>query len=395
MIYLDNAATTRQYDQVSRRMLELMDTGFGNPSALHHLGVEAEKAVKGARRALAATLGASEKEVVFTGGGTEADNMALMGAARGGRRRGMRILTTGVEHPAVLETCRALEQQGFQVEYLPVDPWGRVDLKALEEALGPEVAAVSIMQVNNELGTLEPVAEAGRLIKEKSRALFHVDAVQAYGKLPVEPALLQADLVSLSAHKIHGPKGVGALYLRQGTNLPPLLQGGGQEGGLRSGTENVPAIAGFGLAARMAAEGRRERLKAMEKAREHLLKGIKAEIPQAQINSPEPCAGPEDFSGGGPEPLCSPALLNVSFCGCRGEVLLHMLEEHGIYVATGAACSSRKKGSHVLAAAGLPPERAESALRFSFSEFNTPAEMEQVLARLKAAVESMRRIHRR
>lgn len=373
IIYLDNSATTRQYDQVTRVMTRSMEELYGNPSSLHAMGLAAEKEVRKARKAVAASLACREEEVVFTSGGTESDNTALFGIARARRREGRRIITTRVEHPAVLEACRVLEQDGFDVVYLDVDAECRVSVEQLADAVNEETILISVMAVNNEVGTIMPTAA---MAAAKGRAVFHTDAVQAYGKVDLRNT--GADLISLSSHKIHGPKGIGALYIRKGINLPAFMVGGGQEKHRRSGTENVPAIIGFGEASRMAMERFDQRVSAMAAARRRLLDDLKDGIRDIRINSPKDGAA---------------SVLNVSFLGCRGEVLLHTLEQDGIYVSTGSACSSNKKGrSHVLAAMGLSDAEIEGAIRFSFSEFNTPEEMDTVAEKVKAAVERFRRL---
>ncbi len=372
-IYLDNSATTRQYDQVTQVMTRAMEELYGNPSSLHAMGLAAEKEVRKARKAVAASLGAKEEEVIFTSGGTESDNTALFGIARARRREGKRIITTKVEHPAVLEACRGLEQDGFDVVYLDVDADCRISMDQLADAVNEETILISVMAVNNEVGTVMPVAG---IAAAKGGAVFHTDGVQAYGKVDLRAS--GADLISLSSHKIHGPKGIGALYIRKGINLPAFMVGGGQEKHRRSGTENVPAIIGFGEASRMAREHFDQRVSAMAAARRRLLDGLKDSVNDIRINSPQDGA---------------PSVLNVSFLGCRGEVLLHTLEQDGIYVSTGSACSSNKKGrSHVLAAMGLTDKEIEGAIRFSFSEFNTPEEMDYVTEKVKAAVERFRRL---
>lgn len=389
-VYLDNAATTRQLPQVTEKMIAMMEDSFGNPSSLHKMGMEAENSVKQARRAVAASIGAQEEEIFFTGGGTEADNTAVFAAAGRSGKRGGHIITTAVEHPAVLEACRRAESSGCKLTVLPVDGLGKVSLDALEDALTENTVLVSVMHVNNELGTVEPVAEIGKLVKAKSQALFHVDAIQSYGKLAWSPAAISADLVALSAHKVHGPKGIGAIYVKKGLHPEAYLVGGGQEKGFRSGTENVPAICGFGVAAEAMKAELTDRISAMGKARQYLMEGILAEISDVRLNSPKEIYGQSEGTH-----LSSPAVLNMSFLGCRGEVLLHMLEQQEIYVSTGSACSSHKKGSHVLTAAGIPSEAIQGAIRFSFSSSNTIEEMDYVLDHLKKAVTSMRRLGKR
>lgn len=373
IVYLDNSATTRQYDQVTEVMTAAVRDLYGNPSSLHAMGLAAEKEVRRARKAIASSLSCREEEVIFTSGGTESDNTAIFGIARARRREGRRIITTKVEHPAVLEACKVLEQDGYDVVYLDVDDACRPDMEQLKDAVNDETILISVMAVNNEVGAIMPL---DAIAAAKGSAVFHADAVQAYGKVNLHG--IRADLVSLSGHKIHGPKGIGALYIRKGVNLPAFMVGGGQEKHRRSGTENVPAIAGFGEASRLAEAGFDQRVSAMASARRRLLDGLRDHVSDIRINSPEDGAA---------------SVLNVSFLGCRGEVLLHTLEQDGIYVSTGSACSSNKKGrSHVLTAMGLSDREIEGAIRFSFSEFNTPEEMDYVTEKVKAAVERFRRL---
>lgn len=387
MIYLDNSATTRQYDEVTDLMAEVARNCYGNPSSLHGLGLEAEKLMKEGRKRIASAFNSSPDEVYITSCGTESDNTVLMGLARVPRARGKKIITTAVEHPAVLEPAAELERRGFEVVRLGVDRQGKIDLDELKEALTEDTLLISVMAVNNEAGTIMPIKEIGEIKREFNKAhgtkvLLHTDAVQALGKISLDTKkeMKDVDLISVSAHKIHGPKGIGALYVRKGVNLLPFMLGGGQEKGFRSGTENVPAVCGFGLACEMAVKNLEDRTLHMKRVRDHLRQGIVDEIADSVINSPE-------------DGVCS--VLNVSFPGTRGEVILHRLEQDGIYVSTGSACSSNhktSKGSHVLNAMGLKPKEIEGALRFSLSEFNTIEEMNQVLRVLKAAVEGFRKL---
>ena len=383
MIYLDNSSTTRQADEVSRLIYEVSLNEFGNPSSLHRLGIRAEGIVREAREKVARAFGAEPEEVFFNSCGTEGDNTAIFGTASARGRRGRRIVTTKVEHPAVLEACRSLEQQGYEVVYVGVDDKCMVDIEQLKEALTEDTILASVMTVNNETGTVMPVREIASLChQEKLRAsdpkgigvTFHTDAVQAFGKVDLRDT--GADLISMSGHKIHGPKGTGALYVKKGAAIRPFLVGGGQERHMRSGTENVPGIAGLGLAADLSLE--EEGSDKMREVRNYLLRGIREEIRDIRVNSPEEGC---------------PAVLNVSFLGTRGEVILHTLEESGIYVSTGSACSSNKKGrSHVLEAMGLSDKEIEGAIRFSFSRYNTIEEMDEVLVQLKQAVTRFRRL---
>lgn len=382
-VYLDNSSTTRPYDQVAETMIKVLSDDFGNPSSLHTLGLTAEKYVKSARKSVASALGVKDDEIYFTSGGTESDNTALFGAASARRRRHGRIITTAVEHPAVLEAARRLEREGWKVEYIGVDRNCRPDMEALKSSIAEDVALISVMTVNNETGTIMPVGEIAD-IKEKfnrehgTDILFHTDAVQALGKTGIPTA--GVDMISVSGHKVHGPKGTGALFIRRGLTVPPFMYGGGQEKNMRSGTENTPGIAGFGKACDVFVSGWEKRVRSMRESRQRLLEGLTSEIGDLVINSP---LG---------EDAC-PSVLNVSFIGVRGEVLLHTLEQDGIFVSTGSACSSNKKGqSHVLKAMGLSDREIEGAVRFSFSEFNTKEEMDYVTEKTKQAVARFRKL---
>ena len=387
LVYLDNSATTRQYDEVTDLMAETARNCYGNPSSLHGLGLEAEKTMKEGRKRIASAFNSTPDEVTITSCGTESDNTVLMGLSRAPRPRAKKIITTAVEHPAVLEPAAELERRGFEVVRLGVDRQCRIDMDQLRAELTEDTLLISVMAVNNEVGTIMPIREIGELKREFNKAhgtkiLLHTDAVQALGKvsLDTKKEMKDVDLISVSAHKIHGPKGIGALYVRKGVNLLPFVLGGGQERGFRSGTENVPSVSGFGLACEMAVKDLDERVKKMSIVRNYLKDGIVSEIGDIVINSPD-------------DGVCS--VLNVSFPGTRGEVILHRLEQEGIYVSTGSACSSNhktSKGSHVLNAMGLKHKEIEGALRFSFNEFNTVEEMDYVLGRLKNAVEGFRKL---
>ncbi|NLM51674.1 MAG: cysteine desulfurase [Firmicutes bacterium] len=381
-VYLDHSATTPVLPEVAQVMQEIMVHEFGNPSSLHAMGVRAERHLDKTRQILAQACAVRAEEIIFTSGGTEANNLAIKGVARRLKRRGNHLMTTQVEHPSVLYAYKALEEEGFAVTYLPVDRNGQVDVADVVANLRPDTLLVSIMHVNNEVGTIMPVAEIGRALKAKNaHTLFHVDAVQSFGKLAVEPQRWQADLVTFSAHKIHGPKGCGALYCRKGVLLAPLLHGGDQERGLRPGTENVAAIAGFGRAALLALAERESKMEKIAGLKKLLCEGICRQIPEVTINSP---------------PNGAPHILNVTFAGVKGEVLVHALAEAGIYVSTGSACHShRADPSHVLLAMQRKPEEIEATLRFSFSAYNTEAEIEYTLEKLRHAVETLRMLTRR
>ncbi|MGN0701699.1 MAG: cysteine desulfurase family protein [Lentihominibacter sp.] len=395
MIYLDNSATTKQYDEVTEIMVESMKTGFGNPSSLYQLGLDAEKTIKAARNsvlraAFGETVSKGGYDAVFTSGGTEADNMAIFGTARLMQRQGKRIVTTAVEHPAVLECCRALEAEGFEVVYVGVDRYCRPDMEQLERAINGETILVTMMQVNNETGTVMPIAETREIMRRKGApGLLHCDGVQSFGKMLLPR---EADLISISGHKIHGPKGSGALIIRKGKtpggrniSIPPFILGGGQEQGRRSGTENVPAIAGLGKAAEMAASDMYREAARMAAIREKIMTGLEANLKDITINS---------IRETGSKPgMCCPSVLSISFGGTRGEVLLHTLEQEGIFVSTGSACSSNKKGgSHVLKAMGLKDREIEGTLRFSLGRFNTEDETDAVIEKVTAAVSRFRRL---
>lgn len=344
------------------------------------MGVSAEKILKQARSRVAGALNASPDEVFFTSCGTESDATVLRGVWESRKKQGKRIVTTAVEHPAILRNCEALAREGADIIYLPVNRDCTFDRDALRAALTPDTILVSVMHVNNEAGSVMPLAEIRREIDRVGKGiLFHTDAVQSFEKMDTDVCSLGVDMLSLSGHKIHACKGVGALYVRKGIHLPSFLLGGGQEGGFRSGTENLPAIAGLGEAVRLAEENKQERIAHIAQVRSYLKQLLQENIEDITINSPE--AG-----------VCS--VLNVSFLGCRGEVLLHTLEQDEIYVSTGSACSSHKKGSHVLTAMGLSEAQIEGAIRFSFCEDNTKEQMEYVCEKLKTAVNSQRRLRK-
>ena len=390
MIYLDNSATTRQYDEVTELMYRMAKENYGNPSSLHSLGFEAGNILFDARRDIEDLMHPGG-EVIFTSGGTESDNMALVSTVRKLRRRGSRILTTRIEHPAVLETCRRLSDDGFTVEYLSVDREGCVDPETVSELLTDDTILVSIMAVNNETGTIQPVIPAARAVREYNRKngtkiVFHTDAVQAFGKLPLDDAAF--DLVSVSGHKFHGPKGTGFLYMNKDLKLPAFMTGGGQENGYRSSTENTAGIAGLGLAARMSYDNLITKMERMGELNDYLRRGLMTELQDVVLNGPEELGYTLLDYG----KRC-PGVLNLTFKGTRGEVLLHTLEQDRIYVSTGSACSSHKTGdSHVLQAMGLDHKAIEGAIRFSFSEFNTIEEMDYGIEKTRAAVTRFRKL---
>ncbi|WP_353737821.1 cysteine desulfurase family protein [Kyrpidia sp.] len=379
LIYLDNSATTRPLPEVVEAATAALREQYGNPSSAHRLGLAAEDVIEDARADVARLLGVKAKEIVFTSGGTEAINAALVGTALAHRGRGKHIVTTAVEHAAVLETCGFLEQVGFEVTRVPPEPNGVVDARAVLGALREDTILVSVMHVNNETGAIQPVQTLGQQLKRLPKVIFHIDAVQSFGKLAVP--LTGVDLISLSAHKIHGPKGAGALYIREGLKCEPLLHGGGQEAGRRSGTPGVPAIAGMGAACRWWLAHGQEAVRQLSEIHAAFIEVLRQKVPGHRLNSP---------------PDGAPHIVNLSFPGFKGEVLVHALEERGVYVSTASACSSRSaKGSHVLRAMGVAPEVNEGALRFSFSPFNTVAEMEEAGVALAEVVKELRPMMRR
>ena len=382
-VYFDNSATTRCYPSVTDIVVKTMTEDFGNPSAMHKKGIEAEKYVKESARILAGLLKVQEKEILFTSGGTESNNLALIGGAMANKRSGNHIITTSVEHAAVGQPAAYLEELGFEVTYLPVDEQGVVKLEALEEALRPDTILVSVMYVNNEVGSVMPVEEIGRMVHQKSpKALYHVDAIQAFGKYRIYPKKWGIDLLSVSAHKIHGPKGVGFLYMNEKAKVQPQILGGGQQNGMRSGTDNVPGIAGLGEAAREIYAHFDENTEHLYQLKEHLAEGLRS-MENVQMNGMKIREG-------------APQILSASFLGIRSEVLLHTLEDRGIYISAGSACSSHKrKASGTLTAMGLSKEQKESTVRFSFSEENTLEEVDYCLSVLKEVVPMLRRYARR
>ena len=382
-VYFDNSATTRCYDSVKDIVVKAMTEDFGNPSAMHLKGVEAEKYIKSSAESLARLLKVQEKEILFTSGGTESDNLALIGAAFANKRSGNHIITTSVEHPAVSQPALFLQEQGFEVTYLPVDSRGVVKMDALKAVLREDTILVSVMYVNNEVGAVMPVEEIAALVHEKSpKALFHVDAIQAFGKYRIYPKKMGIDLLSVSGHKIHGPKGVGFLYINEKAKIQPQILGGGQQGGMRSGTENVPGIAGLGAAAVEIYKNLEENVENMYRLKEHIAQGLE-KIGDIRING-------MDLREGAPQ------ILSISVMGVRSEVLLHSLEERGIYVSAGSACSSHKrKPSATLAAMGMSKDQIESTVRLSFCEENTIEEADYFLQVMGELVPMLRRYSRR
>lgn len=382
-VYFDNAATTRVAPEVAELMRKIMEEDYGNPSSRHVMGMRAENYVRHAAEQVAATLKVKPSEILFTSGGTESDNLALIGTALRRQKRGRHIISLGIEHAAIYKTLEFLEEQGFRVTFLPVDEKGHPDLGALEAAICPDTILVSIMYVNNEIGSIEPIGEIGRIVKEKNpECYFHTDAIQAYGKLTIRPKKERIDLLSVSGHKLHGPKGVGFLYIDEHVRLHPIIFGGGQQKDMRSGTENVPGIAGMGLAAELYYREHEKKTGQLLQVKDRLFERLSA-MEGVRINSE---------SGS----LSAPQILSASFSGVRAEVLLHALEEKGVYVSSGSACASNHPAvSGTLKGIGLPRELLDSTLRFSFGLFNTPEEADYCADCLEELLPVLRRFTRR
>lgn len=375
--YLDNSATTQVCKEAADAAYQMMRENYGNPSSLHKRGIQAETAVENARGIIAGSLSADAKTIFFTSGGTEANNTALFGAAEALKRRGNRIIVSAVEHSSVYESAKRLAQMGYDVHFAPVDQSGIVDIEALKALLTDKTILVSIMTVNNETGSIQPIERIGKLVhKNCPEALFHTDAVQAYGKLPLKPKKLGVDLMSISAHKIHGAKGCGALYIRDGARIVPLLYGGEQQKKVRPGTESAPLIAAFGAAAAAAAHAC-DFLSDSQKVRNlnaYTLEKLNA-IEGVTINSP---------SG------ALPYIINISVSGIRSETMLHHLEGFGVYVSSSSACAKGKR-SYVLEAMGLPDDRIDSSLRISFSKYNTTDDIDALIEGLKSGIATLQR----
>ena len=382
-IYLDNSATTMCYPDVAELTNTIMTQDYGNPSSMHHKGLVAERYVRSATEKIAVTLRADSSEILFTSGGTESDNLALIGVARANVRMGRHLITTGIEHPAILETMKYLESEGFEVTYLPVDENGIVRLEDLENALRSDTILVSMMYVNNEIGAVEPIAEAGALIKRiNPRTIFHVDAVQGYGKFRICPKNMGIDLMSVSGHKIHGPKGTGFLYIRSGIKISPIVYGGGQQKGMRSGTENVPGIAGLARAAEEIYSDFDKENAGMRDLKNYFVHTLSEKLEDIRFN-------------GKTNEESAPHIISVSIRGVRAEVLLHALEDKEIYVSAGSACASnRPHVSETLKAIHLENELLESTLRLSMSVFTTKEQMDYTIQALCDIVPMLRRYSR-
>lgn len=381
--YLDNSATTRCYGDVRDIVVKTMMEDYGNPSSMHMKGVESEKYMKEAAAQIAKTLKVGEKEIYFTSGGTESNNWALIGTALANQRMGKHIITTKIEHPAVSAPCEFLESQGFTVTRLNVDKEGIIPLKELEEAITTDTILVSVMYVNNEIGAVQPIAEIGELIKKKNpKTYFHVDAIQAYGKYRILPKKMKIDMLSASGHKIHGPKGVGFLYVNEKVKIFPYIYGGGQQKGMRSGTDNVSGAAGLGTAAEIIYKNLEENVDSMRELRQYFVEELE-KMENVVVH-------------GSKGEACAPHIVSVAFVGVRSEVLLHTLEEKNIYVSAGSACSTHKRsGSPTLTAIGIPKEQMESTVRFSFCETTTKEELQYTLMVLGEVLPVLRRYARR
>ena len=380
--YFDNSATTKVLDSVKDIVVKTMTEDYGNAAAKHRKGMEAEQYIRDARKIIADTLKVQEKEILFTSGGSESNNMALIGTAWANQRAGKHIISTSIEHPSVYNPLGVLEELGFEVTILPVDHDGHISLKDLEEAIRPDTILVSTMYVNNEVGAVEPVEEISKVIKAKNPStLYHVDAIQAYGKYVIRPKKQGIDLLSVSGHKIHGPKGVGFLYIRNGVKIKPLIYGGGQQAGMRSGTENVPGVAGLGVAAKEMYTDHAAKIQKLIELKDYMTDRL-GEIEGTVINSKKG----EDSA---------PQIVSVSFEGVRSEVLLHALEDKGIYVSSGSACSSNHPGiSGTLKGIGVAQKLLDSTIRMSFGMFNTKEEIDYAIDVLKELVPMLRRYQR-
>ena len=381
-IYLDNSATTRAYDEVREIVGQVMTGDYGNPSSLHLKGVEAEKYIKKSLEVISRALKCKDKEIFFTSGGTESDNLAIIGGAFASKRKGNHLITTKIEHPAVLHAMGFLETCGFEVTYLPVNREGIVTPEDVRNALREDTILVSTMHVNNEIGSVFPVEEIGAMLKKEApRVLYHVDGVQAFGRYTLYPGRCGIDLYAFSGHKIHGPKGTGVLYVRDGVRLTPMIYGGGQQKGIRPGTENVPGIAGIGKAVELTVKHQKETFEKLREIKDHFTREL-LKIDGVVINGSTGDKG-------------APHILNAGFSGVRAEVLLHSLEEDGIYVSSGSACASNHPGiSETLKGIGVSDEYITSSIRFSFSEFTTMDEISETLESIKRLLPMLRKFRR-
>lgn len=385
-IYFDNSATTKIRDDVLDYIIKFYIDIYGNPSSLHRKGIKAEESIHKSRNIISKTINSSPDEIIFTSGGTEANNLAINGIAHRYQRRGRHLITSKIEHPSVTNVFKQLEKKGFDVSYINVNENGVICLNELKKAITPNTILASIMMVNNEIGSIQPIKQISQIIRNYNKdIIFHVDGVQALGKIPIDVEEAGIDLFTISGHKLHGPKGSGALYVRDRLELIPIFEGGGQERGLRSGTENVPAITGMGKAIKIASAEINNFYEHVMNMRKFLISEIQNKIPDTYLNGPDMDSD-----------LCAPHIANISFLGIKGEILVHALEEYGIYISTGAACSSKKTSkSHVLDVMGCSPERIESSVRFSFSILNTMDEVRFCVDKLIEVVKELRSIIRR
>ncbi len=359
-VYFDNSATTKVYPEVKDIMFKVMDEDYGNPSSLHMKGVQAEHYIKDSADIIAKTLKCTPDEIIFTSGGTESNNLAIIGTALAKKRKGKHLVTSSIEHASVLSVMAFLEKEGFEVTYISPDSSGNVSAEAFADAVRDDTILVSCMHINNEIGAVQPIAEITKAVKKKNPNVYvHTDCIQSFGKIEVNLKKLGVDMLSVSGHKLHGPKGSGFLYVKKGTLIRPIIYGGGQQKNMRSGTENVPAIAGLGVAVKLTMTDMAEKMERVMSLRDKLIEGLTA-LPEVYSNSET-----------------APHIASISFTGVRAEVMLHALEDKGIYVSSGSACSSNKRReSAVLTAIGLDRDRLESTLRFSFNETNTEEEVD-------------------
>lgn len=381
-VYLDNSATTRCFEKVADLMMKIMCEDYGNPSSMHMKGVEAEQYIRYAKDIIARNLKVNEKEIYFTASGTEADNLALIGTAMANCRSGKHIITTMIEHPAVLQTTKYLEEQGFYITYLPVDENGLISIQDLQRAITNETILVSIMHTNNEIGSIQPIVEVGKLLdKMNPRIIFHVDAVQGFGKFRIFPKKIGIDMLTASGHKIHGPKGIGFLYVNEKVKIKPIIYGGGQQKGLRSGTENVPGAAGMAKAVEIVYENLEQDIGKLYQLKDYFIEGL-SKIENIKING---LTGLDS----------APHIVSVSIAGIRSEVMLHALEEKGIYVSAGSACAAKKPiPSNTLKAIGVRADLLDSTIRFSFSVFTTEAEVRYTLDAMNEIIPILRQYSR-
>ncbi len=380
-VYLDNSSTTRPRDEVVEEVCHMLRIQYGNPSSLHRMGLEVEKRIENSRKIVSEFLKCDKDEIFFTAGGTESNNIAIQGIINKNMKRGEHIITTRFEHSSVLNIVRHYENKGLKVTYLDLDEYGMINLEQLENSIKDSTILVAVMMVNNEIGTILPINSISKIIKNKNKdTKIHVDGIQAFSKLDIDMRKLNIDTFSFSSHKVHGPKGVGGLYVKKDIILEPIIFGGNQERGIRSGTENVPGIIGFGKAVEILKDKYRQEIEDIKKLKSYFVEKLRSSIENIKINSLL-------------DDRCAPHILNVSFTGIRGEVLLHYLEDNGVYVSTASACSSHGKGkSHVLKAVGLKDEEIEGAIRFSFSHYNTIEEMDYAFEKLEQSVKDIRRI---